>query len=107
MFDMIIFILVILAIYFGYRYIRQVGFISIIAMDQQKALGLLFEANKLTSLTLFRDVGFFISLLTRSYAKRDVPDSLLCELDIARKYLFFSLGCEILFFFSILMKRFG
>ena len=87
MFGVIFICLVIIQGFLLTQYLSSLSRISSIGVDQQKLIGLTVLDGNLTSYILLKDVKFFICLFTKSYAKRDLEETIKSQLDTARIYL--------------------
>ena len=87
MFGVIFICLIIVQGFLLTQYLSSLSRISSIEVDQQKLIGLTVLDGNLTSYILLKDVKFFICLLTKSYAKRDIEETIKSQLGTARTYL--------------------
>jgi hypothetical protein len=88
-----------------FRYVKILGKISTISVDAQKVLGLTVLESNLTSYFLLKDIKFFLCLLTKSYAEKEVSDRIKDLLNQARVYLLLQYPVVLLLFFTPIVFR--
>lgn len=82
------------------QYLRCLSRISSIGADQQSLIGLTVLESKLTNYILLKDIKFFLCLLTRSYVKSGIEETIKSQLDTARFYLLLQYPVVALLFFT-------